>query len=238
MIEFRGTSKRYGAQRVLSDVALTIAAGAVTAVVGPNGAGKTTLLKIILGLVRADAGEVLFQGKSIAGGHDYRANIGYMPQVGHFPDNLSARHVLRMLSELRGAAATRDEELLDVFTLRPELDKRISAMSGGTRQKLNAVVAFLFAPGLMLLDEPTAGLDPLASSALKDKILAQRAAGRSFVLTSHNMADLDELADRVIFLLDGKVHFDGAPAALLQQTGQQTLERAFAALMKAEPVPA
>jgi len=105
-------------------------------------------------------------------------------------------------------------------------------LSGGTRQRINAALAFLFHPELLILDEPTAGLDPISSSALKDKILRERAAGRTFIITSHVLSELEELADRVAFLLDGSVRFEGTPAALRHETGQPTLERAVAFLMR------
>jgi Cu-processing system ATP-binding protein len=107
-------------------------------------------------------------------------------------------------------------------------------LSGGTRQKVNAVLAFLFSPDLLILDEPTAGLDPIASSILKDKVLEERARGRTIVLTSHVINDLEELADDVVFLLDGVVRFSGSLNELKRRTRQLSLERAVAQLMREE----
>ena len=232
MIRTEALRKRYGALEVLRGVDMELEAGAVTAVAGPNGSGKTTLLKIVLGLVRPDAGRIFFDGRPLDGGCAYRERIGYMPQQARFPDNLRSSEVLRLLRELRGAGAARDDELIDLFDLGPELDKPVRTLSGGNRQKLSAVAAFLFRPELVIMDEPTAGLDPTASSTLKDKILREQVRGCSFILTSHVMSELEELSDAVVFLLNGRVRFRGPTDAAKLATGQINLERAMAELMR------
>jgi Cu-processing system ATP-binding protein len=205
----------------------------VTAVVGPNGAGKTTLIKILLGLARPDGGEVLFDGEPVSDDPGYRARVGYMPQIARFPENLTGAELLEMLQDLRGGAAIDrvDAELVEEFGLADQLRKPLRTLSGGTRQKVNAVMAFLFGPDLLVLDEPTAGLDPVSSGVLKDKILSARAAGKTLILTSHVMSELEELADDVAFLLDGKVCFVGPVADLKRATRQVSLERALAHVM-------
>lgn len=129
-------------------------------------------------------------------------------------------------------SSERDEELIETLSLGPVLKTPIRLLSGGMRQRVNAALAFLFRPSLLLLDEPTAGLDPISSSTLKDKILRERAAGRTFILTSHVLSELEELADRITFLLDGVAHFSGTQDELKHQTNQPTLERAIAQLMR------
>ena len=241
MLEITRLTKKFGRLTVLDGVDLAVRAGRVTAVVGPNGAGKTTLIKSVLGLARPDGGEIRLDGVPVAG-DAYRARIGYMPQIARFPENLSAAELIALVKDLRGAAdpAALDEELVERFALAPHMGKPLRALSGGTRQKVNAVLAFLFRPALLILDEPTAGLDPVASAVLKDKILAERAAGRTFVLTSHVLSELAELADDVAFLVDGRVRFAGPVEELLRSTRQPTLERAIAHLMRLrlEPGPA
>jgi Cu-processing system ATP-binding protein len=232
MIVARGLSKRFGRLTVLSDVNLSVAPGQVTAIVGPNAAGKTTFNKIVLGLVRRDAGDVLFDGQPINGDASYRDRIGYMPQIARFPENLCGRDLIRMLTDLRGATHARDESLIDMLALGPVLETPLRVLSGGTRQRINAALAFLFQPEFLILDEPTAGLDPISSSLLKDKIRKERDAGRTFIVTSHVLSELEELADRVAFLLDGQIRFDGTKQELKQLTGQLTLERAIAHLMR------
>ena len=231
MIEISALSKAFGPIEVLRSVDLTVRRGRVLAIVGPNGAGKTTLIKSILGLTHPDTGRIAIDGVAIGGDDAYRARIGYMPQIGRFPDNLSARDLFAMLKDLRGGKAFVDEELIDRLAIRDQLDKPLRVLSGGTKQKVNAALAFLFSPDLFILDEPTAGLDPLSSSILKDAILALRSAGKTFVLTSHVMSELEELADDVAFLLNGRPLFVGALDELKRITHQVTLERAVASLM-------
>ncbi|HEY9479742.1 MAG TPA: ABC transporter ATP-binding protein [Gemmatimonadaceae bacterium] len=231
MIEVNRLEKRFGALQVLRGLDLTMGSGRVTAVVGPNGAGKTTLIKIILGLTRADSGCVQIDGKPIGADDDYRSRIGYMPQIGRFPENLSALDLMALLRELRGTEESVDEELIDRLGLGGELRKSIRTLSGGTRQKVNAVLAFLFRPEILILDEPTVGLDPISSGIVKDKILAERGAGRTVVLTSHIMSDLEELADDVAFLADGRIGYAGTLFELKRITRQNNLERAVAAMM-------
>jgi Cu-processing system ATP-binding protein len=231
MIEISAVSKAFGPIEVLRSVDFTARRGRVVAIVGPNSAGKTTLIKSILGLTRPDSGRITVDGVAVGSDVAYRSRIGYMPQIGRFPEHLSARDLIAMLKDLRGGNAGVDEDLVDRLAIRDQLDKPLGVLSGGTKQKVNAAIAFLFLPELLILDEPTAGLDPLSSSILKDKILALRSAGRTFVLTSHVMSELEELADDVAFLLHGRMLFVGALDELKRTTRQSTLERAVAALM-------
>ena len=194
MIEFRGLHKRYGKLQVLRGIDLTVRAGRITGLVGPNSAGKTTLIKSLLGHVRPERGEILVDGVPIDAEGKYRARIGYMPQIARFPENLSGAELIAMLCGLRRdtpglPARPLDEELVARFGLGPHLGKPLRTLSGGTRQKINAVLAFLFTPDLLVLDEPSAGLDPGASGTHKDTVLAARAAGRTVLVTSHVLAE-------------------------------------------------
>ena len=231
MISLTGIAKRFGPLDVLREVSLEVRPGAVTALVGPNASGKTTLIKIVLGLTRPDRGSVRVNGADADADGQYRKALGYMPQAAHFPENLRVRDVLALVSALRPGEA-RDEELMASFGLAAEMDKKVGTLSGGTRQKLNAAIAFLFRPSLLILDEPTAGLDPVASGVLKDKIRRAREEGRTILITSHVMSELEELADDVAFLCDGTLRFSGAVAALLERTKQPKLEGAIGALMR------
>ncbi|MBL0171868.1 MAG: ABC transporter ATP-binding protein [Gemmatimonadaceae bacterium] len=233
-VSVRALTKSYGRQRVLQGIDLDVACGAVTAVIGPNGAGKTTLNKALLGLVHPDSGTITLDGRDTAGHTAHRARIGYMPQAPRFPENFSARDVLTLLTDLRGATRPRDESLVAAFAVEPFLDQSIRELSGGQRQRLNAAAAFLFTPDLLLLDEPTAGLDPVASGILKDKIREVRDDGRAVIITSHILSELEEFADTVVFLHEGRVRWSGPLDALLSSTGAPTLERAIAQLMQAQ----
>ncbi|MEO7823769.1 MAG: ABC transporter ATP-binding protein [Gemmatimonadaceae bacterium] len=232
MIEARNVSKSFGNLRVLDDLTLSIKPRRITGLIGPNAAGKTTLAKIVLGLTRADSGTIEIGGTPIGADDAYRSRIGYMPQMARFPENLSARELFEMLTDLRRAAQPADEELIERFNFSGALEKPLRTLSGGTRQKVNAVIAFLFQPDLVILDEPTAGLDPVASGILKDKVLADKAAGKTFLMTSHIMSELDELADDIAFINEGKVAFSGPVAELKRVTRQSNLERAIAEMMK------
>jgi Cu-processing system ATP-binding protein len=231
MIRVENLSKHFGKLHALNAMDLRIRGGLVTAVLGPNGAGKTTLIKSILGLVKPDSGSILLDEAPIDAAGKYRERIGYMPQIPRYPENLKVREILHMIKDLRGRFDDLDEELVELFELEKQFEKPFKTLSGGNRQRVSASLAFLFRPDILFLDEPTAGLDPVASSTLKDKILRERRAGKTFVLTSHVMSEVEELADVVIYLLDGSVYFEDTVRALLDRTGESTLERAMARMM-------
>jgi Cu-processing system ATP-binding protein len=230
MIVARGLRKRFATVEVLRGVDLHVARGRVTAIVGPNGAGKTTFIKSVLGLARPDSGTLTFDGAGIGDDDAYRARIGYMPQLARFPEHMTGEELIHLLRDLRGGAAV-NQELVTAFGIESEMRKPLRVLSGGTRQKVNAVAAFLFSPELYVLDEPTAGLDPVSSGILKARIRRERANGRSVLLTSHIMSEVDELTDDVIYLADGRVRYSGALAHLKALMGEMNLERAIAALM-------
>jgi Cu-processing system ATP-binding protein len=232
VVTARGVTKRFGRLEVLRQVDLEIPAGRITGLVGPNAAGKSTFIKSVLGLVRPDAGELQVLGQPVNGDERYRSRIGYMPQAAHFPENLCGAEVLAMIRDLRGPGAASDTALLDGFDLGPQLDKPIRTLSGGTRQKLSAALAFLFRPDLLILDEPTAGLDPIASGIFKEQLAAVRERGASILLASHTLSELEAHADDIVFLLDGRIRFHGPVARLMERTGFANLERAVAALMQ------
>jgi len=236
MIEISGLTKSFGSRDVLRGLDLCVRPGRVTAVVGSNGAGKTTLIKCLLGLVRPDAGSIRIDGVRVGDDPAYRASIGYASQMSRFPENLTAREVTNVLLGLRGASAVIDWELFERLDLASHMDTRVRALSGGTRQKLSAALAFLFAPSLYVLDEPSAGLDPVASAVLKDKILGERGKGKTVLVTSHVMSELDELADDIVLLAGGRVGFVGSAQKLRTFTGQRHLERAVALMIAREAV--
>jgi len=237
MLQVVDLHKRFGPLQVLRGVTLNVRPGRVTAILGPNGAGKTTLIRSVLGLTRPDSGGILLDGEAVSG-DAYRARIGYMPQIARFPGNLSGADLMAMLADLRGLHAgddALDDSLVARFELEPQLHKPLRTLSGGTRQKINAVLAFRFRPSLLILDEPTSGLDPISSGVLKDRIAEERDAGRSVVLTSHVTSELEELADDVAFLMEGRLVFSGPAEELLRRTGQPRLERAVAQVMLHHP---
>jgi Cu-processing system ATP-binding protein len=231
MIRIAGLRKRFGQLDVLRGIDAELRRSRVTGIVGPNAAGKTTLIKAILGLTHPDEGEIHVGEVRVNGDESYRRKIGYMPQIARFPSNLTGAELLAMLRDLRPDAAAIDRELIDWFGLEGELPKKLNTLSGGTRQKITAVTAFMFKPEILILDEPTAGLDPRSAGILKDKIRSERARGRTFIITSHIMAELEELADDVIFISEGRVGFAGSISEMIRLTRQTNLERAVAKLM-------
>ena len=230
-LELQEVSKRFGRNTVLDRVSFGVRPGRVSAILGPNAAGKSTAIKIVLGLVRPDGGRVMVNGTAAGSDPSYRSAVGYMPQSARFPDNLTGHEVVAMLRDLRPGLVP-DERLFEELGLTLQMGKPTRTLSVGTRQKLNAAIAFMFRPSLLILDEPTAGLDPVASSVLKNRIAECREQGSTVVLTSHVLAEVEELADDVIGVLEGRVAYAGTLRQLAQLTGETRLERAVAQLMK------
>lgn len=231
-IEVTGLKKAFGSREVLKGLNLEIEPGAVSGLVGPNACGKTTLIKCILGLTIPDSGEILIGGKSIQGDWNYRRKIGYMPQNPNFPPNLTFVELLEMLEDLRGEdRSEKCEELVKYFGLEDSLNKPFSTMSGGTKQKCAAVAAFMFDPEILILDEPSVGLDPIAAVKLKDLILDSVKKGKSVLLVSHIMTEVEQLVSRMVFLLDGESAFSGHVNDLRKQTGEDKLENAIVKMM-------
>ncbi len=230
MITFSDVRKAFSGRTVLDGVTLDVLPGRVTALVGPNGSGKTTLMKILLGLGTPDAGTVSIDGVPLDRAGEYRRAVGYMPQAARFPDHLRVREVVELVSSLRPRDA-RDEELIELFGLASEWDRPVGKLSGGTRQKVNAAIAFLFSPQILILDEPTAGLDPIAAGILRNRVHRERAAGRLVIVTSHVLAELEDLAQDIAFLCDGTLQFSGSIPELFARTGTTRVETAIAALL-------
>ena len=231
MIEIKKLEKRFGKYEVLKGISFNIEQGKITAIVGPNGSGKTTIIKSILGLVKPDEGEILINDKSILNEYIYRNYIGYMPQLASFPENLTVKEVVKMICDIRDSKIDIDPMLISKFNLAGEMSKQIKNLSGGNKQKVSAVIALMFNPSILILDEPTAGLDPIASNNLKEIIFEEKNKGKTIVLTSHIISEIEELADHIIFLLDGKICFDGSIISLLTNRGESKLEKAISQMM-------
>src|SRR4051812_30112620 len=175
MIIASNVSKKFDKLKALDNVTVACGKGECIALIGPNGSGKTTFIKSILGMVVPDSGFITFNEKNILHDWHYRKHIGYMPQIGRYPENMTIGQVVDMMKDIRKASAeSLDEELLYAFELDKILDKRMRTLSGGTRQKVSASLAFLFNPAVLILDEPTAGLDPVAAEILKEKITREK----------------------------------------------------------------
>jgi Cu-processing system ATP-binding protein len=232
MIEIKNISKKFGKLEVLQDINLTFAKGECIALIGPNGCGKTTLIKSILGMVLPDKGSIEFNGKSVLGEYLYRENIGYMPQIGRYPDTMTVGQIIDMIKKIRNTDKPLDEDLLHAFEIEKMFDKQMRTLSGGTTQKVSAVLSFLFNPEVLILDEPTAGLDPLASEILKEKIIKEKEKGKLILITSHLLSELDDLVTEIIFMQDGKVHFHQKVAVLKAETKEDKISKAIAKILK------
>lgn len=229
MITIKNLHKKFGKNQVLSGVELVINKGGIFAVLGPNGSGKTTLIKCILGMVLPNSGSISVLDTNIKKRWKYRQEIDYLPQIANFPGNLRVKELIRMIKDLR--QKTSDEEsLITLFGLEPFLDKKLSTLSGGTKQKVNLVLTFMFDSPLMILDEPTTGLDPASLIRLKKLIQQQKAKGKTILITSHIMQFVEEMADEIVYLLEGKIYFKGSIAELKTKTGQTDFEHAIATI--------
>lgn len=234
MIEIKNIKKAFGDLPVLKGMNLSIPRGQATGIVGPNGAGKTTLIKTILGLVRADSGTISVNGNPLDGNGLYRRDIGYMPQVARYPENMKVQELLDFIKGLREQDPVFEQELIDQFTLRPELGKQLRTLSGGNRQKVGATLSMMFNPEILFFDEPTAGLDPRSSHKFKQRVQAEKEAGKTVIITSHIMSEMEQLVDHVIFILDGKIKFYGSMENLLEESNEERLEAAIAGMMDSQ----
>jgi Cu-processing system ATP-binding protein len=231
MIQVQKLEKKFGKLHVLKGVDVTFGSGQVVSVIGPNGSGKTTLIKCILGMVVADKGTIHYKQQNISDNYNYRAHIGYMPQIGRYPENTSIGQLFAMMRDIRRQKVT-DEELIHEYNLQAMYGKTMRTLSGGTTQKVSAALAFLFNPEVLILDEPTAGLDPLAAEILKAKILRAKNDGKLIIITSHIMSEVEEIADKLMYLFEGSVNFYKSIPELKAETGEDRLGKAIASIMK------
>jgi len=232
MITIQNINKRFGKLEVLKNVNLTCNKGECIALIGPNGCGKTALIKAILGMVLPDNGTIKFNEQNIKNEYLYRNKIGYMPQIGRYPDTMTIGNIIEMIKKIRNSNDALDEDLIKAFELEKMFDKQMRTLSGGTTQKVSATLAFLFNPEVLILDEPTAGLDPLASELLKEKIIKEKEKGKLILITSHLLSELDDLITEIIFMQEGKVHFHTKVADLLKETNETKISRAIASVLK------
>jgi Cu-processing system ATP-binding protein len=235
MIEVQQLYKKFGKLVVLDELDLSIKSGGIFAILGPNGSGKTTLIKCILGMVNPQKGKIEFQGEQILGKSHYRNRINYMPQIANFPANLEVSELIEMVKNLRPKVAN-EVGLIQLFGLEPFLNKKLGNLSGGTKQKVNIVLAFMFDSELIILDEPTNGLDPIALIHLKELVQKAKNEGKTILITTHIMSLVDEIADEIVFLLDGKIYFKGTVPQLKTQTAETNLEHAIARLLQRQHV--
>ncbi len=232
MIVINNISKKFGKLSVLKNIQLSFNQGECIALVGPNGCGKTTMIKSILSMVIPDSGQILFDSLDIRNQFKYRKDIGYMPQIGRYPENMNIGQVIETVKLLRGNSIQSDEDLYVQFRIDELKSKKMSTLSGGTRQKVSAVLAFMFNPKVLILDEPTAGLDPLSAELLKEKIIKERNNGKLILISSHLLAELDDIVSEVVFMDEGQILFHKKTATIKEETGEQTISKAITHILK------
>ena len=229
MIRIEDLHKKFGRNQVLSGTNLSIKSPGIYAVLGPNGSGKTTLIKCILGMVIPTSGEIEVEGKAVKKNWKYRQEINYLPQIANFPGNLKVFELIAMIKDLR-QKPSQDDVLISSFGLAPYLNSKLASLSGGTRQKVNILLAFMFNSPLIILDEPTTGLDPAALISLKKLIQKEKNQGKTILITTHIMQFVEEMADTIVYLLEGKIYFKGTIKELKERTGENNFDHAIATI--------
>ena len=231
MIKIQNISKTYNKLAALNNVSVNLFPSQSIALIGPNGSGKSTLMKCILGLVFPNKGTIEVMGEKITFTGNYRKKIGYMPQIVRFPDNMKVGQLFNMIQDIREEKINIDRELIEQFEINSFINKPLGALSGGMKQKVNAALAFMFNPDILILDEPTAGLDPLSAELLKVKIKNEKDKGKLIIISSHILADLEEITTHVVYLIDGELEFFKSMESLIKETGTQNLSKAIAKIM-------
>lgn len=233
MIEIKNLTKKFNKFTALNQVNIRFNDGHSVALIGPNGCGKTTLIKCILGLNVVEDGDILVNNESVKEHYLYRKNIGYMPQIGRYPENMTIAQTIQMIKDTRKVSESElDTELLEAFELESIFDKKMRTLSGGTTQKVSAVLAFLFNPGIIILDEPTAGLDPLASEILKNKIIKEKNKGKLIIITSHLLSELDDIVSEIVFMNEGKVIVHQSVEQLMTERKTEKISESIISILK------
>ena len=233
MIEIKNLTKKFDRFTALDDLNLSFTDGKSIALIGPNGCGKTTLIKCILGLNVIETGDILVDGKSVKDDYLYRREIGYMPQIGRYPENMTIAQTIKMIKDTRKISETQlDTELLESFELEKIDDKKMGNLSGGTTQKVSAVLAFMFDPKIIILDEPTAGLDPLASEILKEKIIKEKDKGKLIIITSHLLSELDDIVSEIVFINEGKIIVQQSVTDLMTERKSEKISESIVSILK------
>jgi len=238
MIAASHLTKSFGRVKALDDFSVTMARGQSVLLIGPNGSGKTTFIKCVLGLVIPEKGGLTLNGESLLGNPALRRLIGYMPQIGKFPDHLKVGQIIEMMREIRrGTHERTDEDLIEAFGIGKIAHNAHRAISGVTALKVPACLRFLSDPEIPSLDETTAGIDPLAAEILKEKVRAMREMDKLVLLTSHILSDLDEITSDVMHLIEGKLQFYRPIHELMEEHGETKLSRVVARIMRESTNP-
>lgn len=228
-LDIKNLCAAYGDKHVLDNISFSVGKGQTYGLIGLNGVGKTTLIKIVLGLKTAESGEALIFGRSTADAN-VRYDISYLPERFDPPWFLKGGEFVQFAASLYGRKVPLEniEKVCEQLALDPKvLKNKVQTYSKGMRQKLGLIATVLTGSQILILDEPMSGLDPLARTLVKNLLRSVKAEGRTVILSSHILADMDEICDQVTVIDSSKVQFTGTPESMKTQTGEQYLEKSF-----------
>ena len=223
-IETQGLSKHFGQHKAVDELTIRIPAASITGFVGPNGAGKTTTIRLLLGLVRPSAGSATILGHPLTEPARYLPRVGALVEAPAFYPSLSGQTNLDVLARLGGYPRARVSELLDLVELSDRAHDRVGTYSLGMKQRLGVAMALLPDPDLLILDEPANGLDPLGIIGIRDLLRRLRDQGKTIVLSSHLLGELEQVADWLVMLNQGKALFSGPARDLLDRRAELVVE--------------
>ena len=224
MIQVSNLSFSYTKQPFISDMSFSVSSGEIFGFLGPSGAGKSTLQKVLIGMITTYQGSAMVNGVECKERtKSFYEDIGVDFEFSTMYEKLTARENLQFFSSLYEKKPRPIEDLLEMVGLEHDADKRVSDYSKGMKARLNFIKALLHDPRLLCLDEPTSGLDPTNSRMMKDMILAEKAKGKTILITTHNMQDATELCDRVAFIVNGKICALDSPHNLIMSKGAATV---------------
>ena len=208
------------------------------AIIGPNGSGKTTLIKMVLGLVKVKEGEIRVNGTDVKQGGEYRIPIGYMPQITQFPEQMRVKELFKLMIQMRkGKGPIQiDDSLYRSLKIDEFERKNLGDLSGGMKQKVSAALAFYFNPDILILDEPNAGLDPISNEILKKKIADSLKSGKLIIISSHLFGEIDELCNHMVYLMNGKIHWNSSLDELKKDTREDKLNNIVLKLLKSKDI--
>jgi ABC-2 type transport system ATP-binding protein len=239
VVSVRNLTKQYGSLTAVDHVSFDVREGEIVSLLGPNGAGKTTIIQMLLTLVSPTSGDIEIFGKALKEHREELLGmINFTAPYSVLPYNLTTKESLKVYSLLYGVRNYRERVnfLIDEFGLAWLADKKVGQLSSGEQMRIGIAKAFINTPGLLLLDEPTASLDPAIARELRAKILKLiRKAGGAILWTSHNMREIEQVSDRIIFLSRGKIVADDSPDNLKNSFGQEDLEEIFISINR-EPL--
>ncbi len=237
ILRIDNVTKAFGDFIAVDNISLTIPAKTIFGLLGPNGAGKSTLMRMITGLINPTKGEISLFGNLPPGSPKASANIGYMPQSPSLYPGLSIEENLQFFGRIYGldsdTLATSVEETLEIISLADRRDELVVNLSGGMKQRALLGTAMIHKPKFLLLDEPTAGIDPILRIKIWDILRKLCDEGTSILITTHHISEADR-CDHVVFLRDGQILTDGSPAGLMEEYGTSDLEATFVQAIEAE----